>query len=346
MLPNDPNQPTNKISRPTQTKRHWLSKHPVEFSKNNHTPSEPHTRPLKSNQPHPAPTRQALLLPYLTVFGVSNRLPRSVTLRTVRYPLSTREVSLASDHRIWQTGRLRSPADSPGSCRPLPYPVGLAAPNRPSGRLGGHRPTSYIGGIPRWSWCRVEWAKEFRPRLPVPRWQRESYADSVSHVKSSGSGPRHTVAQRGGRAVTPTSDVVDGPRVSWVTPPARTTRCRATGLAGSAPTEAHGRCPLVRLGPGGRSSRPGSPPQPGPGLLRALPGRRRARCTGAGRPPCTARATSPDAAPGAVLEGQPHQQDPHSCRNQAKLSRSGIYPTSGTTTQRRAKEIMKWWTSP
>ncbi len=92
----------------------------------------------------------------------------------------------------------------------------------------------------------------------------------------------HTSNRAGAARVTPSLNVVDGPshrRRTWWTaarqlgdPPARTTRCRATGLAGPAPTEAHVRCPLVRLGPGGRSSRPGSPRHPGQDCCVRSPG--------------------------------------------------------------------------
>ena len=114
---------------------HWLIKHPVEFSKNNHTPSENPTlgaliRGISFNH-----TRRSRAGHF---YDVTRWFPPCqtafcgfVVLPSIyRAPLSDR---LAPGVSWVSAGRpLRSPASSPVSLPVvLPYPVGSASPNPP-----------------------------------------------------------------------------------------------------------------------------------------------------------------------------------------------------------------------
>jgi hypothetical protein len=76
-LPKEPHQQTQKTGLPAQGTKTNLAlayKHPVEFSKNNHTP-KPRTTKIQgpgANPPNTLTARQALLLPYSVVSVVSN----------------------------------------------------------------------------------------------------------------------------------------------------------------------------------------------------------------------------------------------------------------------------------
>src|SRR4051812_2942250 len=82
----NPNPATNNLLPKKNINWHWLIKHPVEFSKNKHTPKQPakQASPPGAIQPSfvTAVHRRALVLLYRTVFSVSNRVSRSVAVPT------------------------------------------------------------------------------------------------------------------------------------------------------------------------------------------------------------------------------------------------------------------------
>jgi hypothetical protein len=171
---------------------HWLIKHPVEFSKNNHTPSNnPHQGP-PSGAPHPPQPQRALLLRYPVVSVVSNRLTplrhtsthfsghhdRTSFRRPVRG--FGRPAAAVSRERAWgPTGR-------------QPYPVGFARPNPPPDESGAPPGSDHVASGARSERSTCAPASGFHPVSSVPRWQRESYASGGSIVKSTGRVPRHT----------------------------------------------------------------------------------------------------------------------------------------------------------
>ena len=114
----NPHQTDQRLTSPGYKHNwHWLIKHPVEFSKNNHTPTtnptpqDPH--PGHFVRMHPPLSRRALLLRYPLFPPCQTGVSRSVTLRTL-FAGTTIQQRLASRRFIGfrQDGRSRSPASS------------------------------------------------------------------------------------------------------------------------------------------------------------------------------------------------------------------------------------------
>jgi len=149
---------------------HWLIKHPVEFSKNKHTPAEPPTPSRQPHQGHPSHPTSAGQLLYLT-----RSTSRCQELLSV--PVAPPEFARASPDRVAVSGS-GCPADRPAPSSearpgslPASYLTRLVSQSQVRFPGESHHPAQSGSAV-----TRPILALAVSAVLSVSRLQRESYA--------------------------------------------------------------------------------------------------------------------------------------------------------------------------